>query len=40
MNLKTHISRAIADLAAAPHAHQLNPVGQVWSHLKRAARRR
>ena len=42
----THLSRAMADLAAArdwltvfrlpPYAHELNPVELVWSHLKRS----
>jgi putative transposase len=42
----THLSRAMADLAAArdwltvfrlpPYAHELNPVESVWSHLKRS----
>ena len=45
-NLNTHVSRAMADLIAArdwltvyqlpPYAHELNPVEQVWSHLKRS----
>jgi hypothetical protein len=45
-NLNTHVSRAMAELIAArdwlticrlpPYAHELNPVEQVWSHLKRA----
>jgi transposase len=44
--LKTHVSRAMADLVAArdwltvvrlpPYAHELNPVESVWSHLKRS----
>jgi putative transposase len=45
-NLNTHISAAMTDLIAArdwltvfrlpPYAHELNPVEQVWSHLKRS----
>ena len=45
-NLNTHVSRAMAELVAArdwltvyqlpPYAHELNPVEQVWSHLKRS----
>ena len=44
-NLNTHISASMTDLIAArdwltvfrlpPYAHELNPVEQVWSHLKR-----
>ena len=44
--LNTHVSRAMADLVAArdwltifrlpPYAHELNPAGSVWSHLKRS----
>jgi transposase len=42
--LNVHVSAAMAELIAArawltvfrllPYAHELNPVGQVWSHLK------
>jgi DDE superfamily endonuclease len=45
-NSSTHVSAAMAGLAAArdwltifqlpPHAHELNPVELVWSHLKRS----
>ena len=45
-NLNAHVSRAMAELVAArdwltvcqlsPYAHELNPVEQVWSHLKRS----
>jgi hypothetical protein len=45
-NLNTHVSRAMGELIAArdwltvyqlpPYAHELNPVEQVWSHLKRS----
>jgi transposase len=45
-NLNTHVSAAMTDLIAArdwltvfqlpPYAHELNPVEQVWSHLKRS----
>ena len=45
-NLNAHISAAMSDLIAArdwltvfrlpPYAHELNPVEQVWSHLKRS----
>jgi transposase len=45
-NLNTHISAAMTGLIAArdwltvfrlpPYAHELNPVEQVWSHLKRS----
>jgi putative transposase len=45
-NLNTHISAAMTELIAArdwltvfrlpPYAHELNPVEQVWSHLKRS----
>jgi hypothetical protein len=45
-NLNTHVSAAMAELAAArpwltvyrlpPYAHDLNPVEPVWSHLKRS----
>ena len=45
-NLNTHTSAAMAELIAArdwltvcrlpPYAHELNPVEQVWSHLKRS----
>jgi hypothetical protein len=45
-NLNTHVSRAMGELVAArdwltvyqlpPYAHELNPVEQVWSHLKRS----
>jgi len=45
-NLNTHVSAAMAELIAArdwltvcrlpPYAHELNPVEQVWSHLKRS----
>jgi DDE superfamily endonuclease len=45
-NLNTHVSAAMTDLVAArewltvfrlpPYAHELNPVEQVWSHLKRS----
>jgi transposase len=45
-NLNTHVSAAITELIAArdwltvyrlpPYAHELNPVEQVWSHLKRS----
>jgi putative transposase len=45
-NLSTHLSAAMAELIAArdwltvfqlpPYAHELNPVEQVWSHLKRS----
>jgi transposase len=45
-NLNTHTSAAMTELIAArdwltvcrlpPHAHELNPVEQVWSHLKRS----
>jgi hypothetical protein len=45
-NLNTHVSRAMSELVAArdwltvcqlpPYAHELNPVEQVWSHLKRS----
>jgi len=45
-NLNTHISAAMTDLIAVrdwltvfrlpPYAHELNPVEQVWSHLKRS----
>jgi DDE superfamily endonuclease len=45
-NLNTHISGAMAELIAArdwltvfrlpSYAHELNPVEQVWSHLKRS----
>jgi putative transposase len=45
-NLNTHLSRAMTELIAArdwltvyqlpPYAHELNPVEQVWSHLKRS----
>ncbi|HLZ36980.1 MAG TPA: transposase [Mycobacteriales bacterium] len=45
-NLNTHLSAAMAELAAArpwltvyrlpPYAHELNPVEPVWSHLKRS----
>jgi hypothetical protein len=45
-NLNTHVSAAMAELAAArswlttyqlpPYAHELNPVEPVWSHLKRS----
>src|SRR4051812_13166622 len=45
-NLSTHTSKAMAELIAArpwltvfrlpPYAHELNPVEQVWSHLKRS----
>jgi len=44
--LNAHVSRAMAELIAArdwltacqlpPYAHELNPVEQVWSHLKRS----
>ena len=45
-NLNTHVSAAMKELLAArewltvfqlpPYAHELNPVEQVWSHLKRS----
>jgi transposase len=45
-NLNTHVSAAMTELIAArdwltvyrlpPYAHELNPVEQVWSHLKRS----
>jgi putative transposase len=45
-NLNAHVSRAMAELAAArdwltifqlpPYASELNPVEAVWSHLKRS----
>jgi hypothetical protein len=45
-NLNTHTSAAMAELITArdwltvcrlpPYAHELNPVEQVWSHLKRS----
>jgi hypothetical protein len=45
-NLNAHISAAMTELIAArdwltvfrlpPYAHELNPVEQVWSHLKRS----
>ena len=45
-NLNTHVSAAMTDLLQArdwltvyrlpPYAHELNPVEQVWSHLKRS----
>jgi transposase len=45
-NLNTHVSAAMAELVAArdrltvfqlpPYAHELNPVGLVWSQLKRS----
>jgi hypothetical protein len=45
-NLNTHLSAAMAELIAArdwltvfqlpPYAHELNPAGLVWSHLKRS----
>ena len=45
-NLNTHVSAAMAEMAAArdwltifqlpPYAHELNPVELVWSHLKRS----
>ena len=45
-NLNTHVSAAMTELIAArdwltvcqlpPYAHELNPVGLVWSHLKRS----
>jgi hypothetical protein len=45
-NLNVHVSAAMAELVAArdwltvfqlpPYAHELNPVEQVWSHLKRS----
>jgi DDE superfamily endonuclease len=45
-NLNAHISATMTDLIAArdwltvfrlpPYAHELNPVEQVWSHLKRS----
>ena len=45
-NLNAHVSAAMTDLIAArdwrtacrlpPYAHELNPVEQVWSHLKRS----
>jgi len=45
-NLNAHVSRAMAELIAGrdwltvyqlpPYAHELNPVEQVWSHLKRS----
>jgi len=45
-NLNTHVSATMTELIAArdwltvcrlpPYAHELNPVEQVWSHLKRS----
>jgi putative transposase len=45
-NLNAHVSHAMAELIAArdwltvyrlpPYAHELNPAGLVWSHLKRS----
>jgi hypothetical protein len=45
-NLNTHVSAAMTELITArdwltvfqlpPYAHELNPVGLVWSHLKRS----
>jgi hypothetical protein len=45
-NLNTHVSAAMGELVAArdwltvvqlpPYAHELNPAGPVWSHLKRS----
>ncbi len=45
-NLNTHVSAAMKDLITArdwltvvqlpPYAHELNPAGLVWSHLKRS----
>jgi DDE superfamily endonuclease len=45
-NLNTHVSAAMTELIAArdwltvyqlpPYAHELNPAGLVWSHLKRS----
>ena len=45
-NLNTHVSAAMKELTAArdwltvfqlpPYAHELNPAGLVWSHLKRS----
>jgi putative transposase len=45
-NLNTHVSAAMGELVAArdwltvlqlpPYAHELDPAGPVWSHLKRS----
>ena len=49
-NLNTHVSATMTELIAArdgltvfrlpPYAHELNPVEQVWSHLKRSLAKR